>query len=333
MRGLILPSLLVFVALSCAREEPTSSQVTTDEGESAFFEAFEDAPTRSTHAIVATYGSDAQGAEREGRSSGASVVAIAPTRIPSPPAAMEPLANALRIEVQVQHPLVRAFGKLKNGLALLEQLDKAIVTRFDLHRLKDGEVITLWEAAGTLEAFRVPVNGVPLLAIKLGDAFFDESGMSLDGPLLSRPLSVSRVTSKYGARLHPVSARQTQHNGVDYGAAVGTPVYAIGDGRVIRALNSPTAGTTIMLEHSGRYASRYLHLDKRAPGIALGSIVKQGQWIGTVGATGRVTGPHLHFELLYDHSYVDPVDWKVTPSSALPPSQKATLQERIRTLP
>lgn len=124
---------------------------------------------------------------------------------------------------------------------------------------------------------------------------------------LIKPVASGRLTSGHGYRINPLSAKPKKHNGIDYAAARGTKVFAAGAGIVEHMYRSSSYGNYIRLRHADGYATAYAHLNHFAPGIKMGSIVKQGQTIGAVGSTGQSTGPHLHFELIHKGRSVDPL--------------------------
>jgi murein DD-endopeptidase MepM/ murein hydrolase activator NlpD len=107
-------------------------------------------------------------------------------------------------------------------------------------------------------------------------------------------------------RFHPVLKHQKKHEGVDYGAPTGTPVWTVADGVVKEARVSPSAGNMVVVQHVNGIATEYFHLSKFAEGLRAGARVKQKQLIGYVGSTGMSTGPHLHFGMLRGGSHVDP---------------------------
>lgn len=124
---------------------------------------------------------------------------------------------------------------------------------------------------------------------------------------LRSPLSQLSISSGYGARLHPVKKVQGFHYGIDYVAATGTPIRAAHDG-VIRSLGKrPFYGNQVRMDHGHGVETVYGHLLKFMPGLRAGSVVRRGDIIGFVGATGRATGAHLHFEVLADGRQVDPL--------------------------
>ncbi len=156
--------------------------------------------------------------------------------------------------------------------------------------------------------------------------FFDAKGESIEKGFLRSPMALTRITSRYGQRFHPVLQRQKKHNGVDYGAPTGTPFWSIADGVVLEARYSPTAGKMIRVRHRGGYVTEYFHASRIAAGIRPGSTVRQKQVIGYVGTTGRSTGPHLHFGMMLNKNYVDPSRQRFPAGQPLP----TRLVERYR---
>jgi murein DD-endopeptidase MepM/ murein hydrolase activator NlpD len=140
------------------------------------------------------------------------------------------------------------------------------------------------------------------------ETYFDADGKSLRKAFLKSPLKFARITSRFSAsRLHPVLRIRRPHHGVDYAAPVGTPVYAIGDGRVVSAGTENGSGKMVKVVHNSVYSTAYLHLSRFGPGIAQGAFVKQGDVIGFVGSSGLSTGPHLDFRFYQNGSAVDPL--------------------------
>ena len=147
--------------------------------------------------------------------------------------------------------------------------------------------------------------------------YFDETGNSLRKAFLKAPLSYRRISSKFSHnRLHPILKRRMPHLGVDYAAPQGTPVYSIGDGKVIKANYSGAAGNYVKIKHNSVYTTGYMHLWRFENNIRSGTHVKQGQLIGYVGSTGRSTGPHLDFRIWKNGQAIDPLNLK--PPSAKP---------------
>jgi murein DD-endopeptidase MepM/ murein hydrolase activator NlpD len=139
--------------------------------------------------------------------------------------------------------------------------------------------------------------------------YFDEQGRSLRRRFLRSPLKFElRVTSRYSLRrLHPIRQTTRAHRGVDYGAPTGAPVVATASGTVVSATSDNVNGRMVRLRHASGYDSYYLHLSAFASGIRRGARVNQGQTIGAVGSTGLTTGPHLHYGLQKNGTWVDPI--------------------------
>ncbi|OFY42641.1 MAG: hypothetical protein A2Z69_03440 [Bacteroidetes bacterium RBG_13_44_24] len=140
------------------------------------------------------------------------------------------------------------------------------------------------------------------------ETFFDEEGNSMRKAFLKAPLKFSRITSRFSAsRMHPILRIRRPHQGVDYAAPVGTPVYAIGDGRVVSAGTENGSGKMVRIVHNSVYSTAYLHLSRFGPGITQDAFVKQGDIIGFVGSSGLSTGPHLDFRFYQNGYPVDPL--------------------------
>ena len=147
--------------------------------------------------------------------------------------------------------------------------------------------------------------------------WFDESGQGNARSLMRTPVDGARISSKFGVRRHPIYNTQKNHNGVDFAAPTGTPIYAAGKGTVIFQAMAGGAGNFIKIDHGDGLETRYMHLNAFADGQGVGSAVMQGQVIGYVGTTGGSTGPHLHFEIRTDGNYVDPLSFENTVTEAL----------------
>jgi murein DD-endopeptidase MepM/ murein hydrolase activator NlpD len=145
-------------------------------------------------------------------------------------------------------------------------------------------------------------------------SFFDQDGNSLRRAFLKAPLSYSRISSGFShSRMHPIHRVRRPHHGVDYAAPSGTPVYAIGDGRVIQANFSGGAGNIVRIRHNSVYTTGYMHLRNFAAGIRPDKWVKQGDVIGYVGSTGTSTGPHLDFRVWQNGQPIDPLRMESPP--------------------
>ena len=150
-------------------------------------------------------------------------------------------------------------------------------------------------------------------------AYFDENGQSLQRSFLKAPLRFSRISSRFsGARMHPVLRIVRPHYGVDYAAPRGTPVEALGEGRVTEAGWKGGYGRFISIRHNSVYSTTYAHLSGYAKNIRAGSHVSQGEVIGFVGSSGLATGPHLDFRVYRNGSPIDPLRMESPPSEPVP---------------
>jgi murein DD-endopeptidase MepM/ murein hydrolase activator NlpD len=139
-------------------------------------------------------------------------------------------------------------------------------------------------------------------------AYYDQKGISVVSAFLKSPIPYSRISSRFAQRrFHPILKINRPHLGVDYAAAHGTPVRAVGDGRVTTAGRASSNGIMVKIEHSTLHQTAYKHLSRLGKGVKKNVLVKQGQIIGYVGATGLATGPHLHFEFYENGVYKDPL--------------------------
>jgi murein DD-endopeptidase MepM/ murein hydrolase activator NlpD len=164
------------------------------------------------------------------------------------------------------------------------------------------------------------------------ESFFDIAGNSLRKAFLKAPLQFSRISSHFSsARMHPILRIVRPHYGVDYAAPVGTPVRAIGDGRITSATNEGGSGRMVRIQHNSVYATAYLHLSRFGEGVSPGVFVKQGDIIGYVGTSGLSTGPHLDFRFYKNGSPVDPLKVDAPPVEPVSEENKGKF-EKIKTV-
>ena len=141
--------------------------------------------------------------------------------------------------------------------------------------------------------------------------YFDDEGRSLKKFLLRKPISDGEMRSGFGMRYHPIMRYSKMHTGVDWANRIGTPILAAGNGTVIKAEWDSGYGRRIEIQHANGYVTTYSHQSAFAKGIAPGVKVRQGQVIGYLGSTGLSTGPHLHYEVLVNGSFVNPMKIRV----------------------
>jgi murein DD-endopeptidase MepM/ murein hydrolase activator NlpD len=137
-------------------------------------------------------------------------------------------------------------------------------------------------------------------------AYFDADGKTMRAAFLRAPLAFRRISSAFGLRKHPILGIWRAHQGVDYSAAAGTPVRALGNGTVVFAGWKGGYGRVVEIRHRNGYLTRYGHLKGFASGIKRGASVSISRTIGYVGASGLATAPHLHFEVMVGGKHRDP---------------------------
>jgi murein DD-endopeptidase MepM/ murein hydrolase activator NlpD len=141
--------------------------------------------------------------------------------------------------------------------------------------------------------------------------YYDETGKSAKKFLVRKPLAVGLMRSGFGVRHHPILGYTKMHTGVDWAAPTGTPIYASGNGVVEKAGWESGYGKYVRLLHTNGYETAYGHLTAFARGVDVGTHVRQGQVIGFVGSTGLSTGSHVHYEILVNGRFVDPMRIKL----------------------
>ena len=141
--------------------------------------------------------------------------------------------------------------------------------------------------------------------------YYDENGRSTRKFLLRKPIAEGELTSGFGMRYHPILHFTRMHTGVDWAAPIGTPCYAAGNGVVIKAEWDSGYGRRVEIQHPNGYVTTYNHLSGFGRGIAPGLHVTQGQVVGYLGQTGLATGPHLHYEIIINGNFVDPMAIKL----------------------
>ena len=165
--------------------------------------------------------------------------------------------------------------------------------------LRDGEIVgaTFVNQGQKFQAIRFEINGQA--------QYFAPDGRNMRKAFLRAPLNFSYVSSSFNPkRFHPILKRVKAHNGIDYRAPKGTPVFAAGDGKVIRSDYNKYNGHHVFIQHANSIVTKYLHFTQRT--VKRGQRVKQGQVIGYVGSTGLAQAPHLHYEFLLNGVHRNP---------------------------
>lgn len=227
--------------------------------------------------------------------------------------------------------LIRILGHQVDFQRDLQPGDRFSVL-FDRYRDSDGDILghgqvlqaTLTLSGRTLAVWRHKDRG--------GSAdWYDSDGRTLRRSFLRTPLDGARVSSGFGLRSHPVLGFNRMHQGIDFAAPTGTPVYAAADGIVVAAKREGGYGLMVRLRHAGGTETRYAHLSRFGRGITSGRRVRQGDVIGAVGSTGMSTGPHLHYEVIAQGRPVNPAR-HVQPATRLAGAELNAYRTRQRVL-
>lgn len=234
----------------------------------------------------------------------------------SPP----PLAREERVRHHIDALAIR-LGELQARLARLDALGERLASMSGL-ALDAGAASRASGRGGPLAAGSRSLTLDELtLAIDRTDHAFERQSDTLDllesellyreaGARLvpsTRPLPDALVGSAFGARIDPFTGRRVVHEGLDFGAPVGTPIRAAAAGVVVYAERHPAYGNQVDIDHGNGLVTRYAHASRLD--VTAGDIVRQGQKIAEVGSTGRSTGPHLHFEVRLDGVAKDPLTY------------------------
>lgn len=213
------------------------------------------------------------------------------------------------IESSLYESLVRQGHSTGVGIELSElfawQIDFFTLFKGDRYRaiyeefLSDGEVVGVGRVIAAEFIHQNRRFEAYYYADQQQQGYYDADGNGIQKALLKAPFTYNqRISSSFNYnRFHPVLKQRVPHTGTDYAAPLGTPVIAVGDGIVTESRYRGVNGNIVQIQHNGTYRTAYLHLNGFGPGIRKGVEVKQGQVIGYVGRTGRVTGVHLHYTL------------------------------------
>jgi len=178
-------------------------------------------------------------------------------------------------------------------------------------------------AEHALEAFYFAAPGAD-------GGYYDGEGRSVRRAFLKSPLNYRRISSHFShSRLHPILKKPRPHLGIDYAAPTGTPVVALGSGKVTHAGWIRGFGHTVKIKHTGNHLTQYAHLSRYAKGLRAGKRVSQGQVIGFVGSTGLSTGPHLDFRVQKNGRWINPLRLKGGRSEPLADAHRDTYLEAV----
>ncbi len=262
-----------------------------------------------------------------------------------------------KIEAPLSKAPVRASGVITSSLyetgielgvpaSMLGEMIKVLSYDVDFQRdIKRGNKLeVVYERLQTPDGKTSGFAGLAYASLDLGDRvlsfyrytdkngvtdYYNEKGESLRKALLRTPINGARVSSGFGMRHHPVLGYTKMHRGVDFAAAIGTPIYAAGDGTIAFAGIKGGYGNYVQIKHTDKYATAYGHASRIAPGIKPGVRVRQGQVIAYVGSTGRSTGPHLHYEILMGGTQINPSGVKFKTGNTLAGRELASFRKNV----
>ncbi|MBN8534450.1 MAG: M23 family metallopeptidase [Rhizobiales bacterium] len=229
-------------------------------------------------------------------------------------------ANSGRLTIyQAIHETARRY---EIAPPIIDEIVRTVFFDVDLQRrVSPGDFLELLIANGEGEA--TPRQDLLLVSLSTGQTrrryyrfklteedvvdYFDEQGRSVKQFLLRKPIDGGEFRSGFGMRRHPITGSYRLHAGVDWAGPVGLAIRAAGNGVIRLAEWDSGYGRRVEIEHNHGYVTTYSHMSAFAPGIKDGVRVRQGQIIGRLGSSGLSTGPHLHYEVLINDRFVDPL--------------------------
>jgi len=206
--------------------------------------------------------------------------------------------------------------------------------RFDAEGRKIGSVIRAAEFINQGQSYRA----IRYTLANGSTGYYTPEGNSMRKTYLKAPVKFSRISSRFQLRRkHPVLGFTRAHRGVDYAASSGTPIHAVGDGRVVFSGWKGGYGRFVLIRHvNSTHSTAYGHMRSYAKGIRNGARVRQGQVIGYVGMSGLATGPHLHFEFRVNGRAINPLNIKRNPAEPVPAAEmarfRAEVEERMQAM-
>ncbi len=235
-----------------------------------------------------------------------------------------------RIELKGQHRRAVIVGEIRDEFAdaairagltdnEIEQIKELFRYQFNFYqKLKKGDKFSVVRTEQFLEGKATGISQIQAITIEQDTGeisaylhqdgnYYDKLGNTLSQTFLRYPLKEKpRITSPFNLkRIHPVTGKTVAHLGTDFSAKKGTKVLATSDGVISLVRTHPLAGKYLVIDHGNQYQTRYMHNSKIL--VRKGDKVKKGQVIALSGSTGRVTGPHIHYELLVNGRAVDPM--------------------------
>ena len=190
---------------------------------------------------------------------------------------------------------------------------------------------------GNILAAEFTNRGKTYRALRYTDAsgradYYTPDGKSMRKAFIRTPVDFTRISSRFGKRLHPTLGTMKNHHGVDYAAPTGTPIKAAGDGKIVHIGRKGGYGKTIIIQHGGKYSTLYAHMSSYNRKLRVGSRIRQGQIIGYVGSTGRSTGPHLHYEFRINGVHRNPLTVRLPDAAPIAKAYETDFNTKARGL-
>ena len=211
------------------------------------------------------------------------------------------------------------------------QKDNVLEILYEIHYNEDRKTISYGEIY-YVNLF-LQKNNLEYFLFKTSEGFddyFNREGKNVRKALMKTPLDGARVSSNYGMRKHPILGYNKIHQGVDFAAPKGTPVFAAGNGIIEFTGRNGGYGKYIRIRHNSSYKTAYGHLNTYNKGISKGVRVNQGQIIGFVGSSGRSSGPHLHYEVIYQNTPINPMTMKLPSGKVLKTKELKKFKNSIK---
>ena len=238
------------------------------------------------------------------------------------------------VRIRIENSLYEATLASGEMMELFEPLSRMFEYDVDFNRdIQPGDILSAvlekkyldgkLAAYGDILAAELLNNGKSVRVVRYaapggGIGYYHPDGSSTRRQFLRCPLPFIRVTSRFGMRMHPILGFSTRHNGIDFGAPYGTPVRATSAGVMIGRGRDSGRGNYLIIRHGNGFTSQYFHLSRFAQNLSSRQRVEQGQVVGYVGSTGLSTGPHLHYGLLKNGRFLNPLKLQSPTVAPLP---------------
>ena len=189
-------------------------------------------------------------------------------------------------------------------------------------------------AYGTIQYVKLNLqkNNLEYFFFKTKDGYlnyFNRDGKNAQKSLMKTPIDGARLSSSFGMRKHPILGYNKLHKGLDFAAPIGTPIFAAGNGVIEYVGRNGGYGKYIRIRHNGSYKTAYAHLSNYKKGLYKGLRVSQGDIIGYVGSTGSSTGPHLHYEVIYQGKQINPKKMNLPSRKILKGQELKTFKDEV----